>query len=143
MIAVEYPSSFESDTFLHAAIAHEVGHIALVVGGWDDKIWTEQRVKYELEDASAIAQRKLWEELACDFLGVHLIGPAYALAFLEYSFAANLWKRPMAAEHPDLAWRVSKLKDAVAALPASARTVVIGHDSSSPDNQQVANLLGL
>ncbi|MET0700366.1 MAG: ABC transporter substrate-binding protein [Mycobacterium sp.] len=35
----------------------------------------------------------------------------------------------------------SKLKEAVAALPASARTVVIGHDSSSPDNQQVAELL--
>jgi hypothetical protein len=114
LIAVEYPSSFEGDTFLHSAIAHEVGHIALVVGGWDETIWTEQRVKYELEGPVAVEQRKLWEELACDFLGVHLIGPAYALAFLEYSFAANLWKRPTAADHPNLAWRVAQLKEAVA-----------------------------
>ncbi|MCV7424519.1 ABC transporter substrate-binding protein [Mycobacterium yunnanensis] len=35
----------------------------------------------------------------------------------------------------------AKLTTAVAALPASQRAVTIGFDSSSPDNQQVANLL--
>ncbi len=35
----------------------------------------------------------------------------------------------------------AKLKAAVAALPAASRSVVIAHDSSSPDNQQVAELL--
>jgi hypothetical protein len=133
LIAVEYPSSFEGDTFLHSAIAHEVGHIALVVGGFDDTIWTEQRVKHQLDDAPAIAQRKLWEELACDFLGVHLIGPAYALAFLEYSFAANLWKRPTAADHPDLAWRVAHLKQAVVPY--------LGDGAQSPEQQRAKQLL--
>ena len=35
----------------------------------------------------------------------------------------------------------SALKVAVAALPADARTITIGYDSSSPDNQIVTNLL--
>lgn len=113
LMAIEYPSSFEGDTFLHAAIAHEVGHIALIVGAWDETIWTQERVNGGLEGEAGVQQRKLWEELASDFLGVHLIGPAYALAFLEYSFATNLWKRPNAVEHPDLAWRLAQLKEAV------------------------------
>jgi peptide/nickel transport system substrate-binding protein len=35
----------------------------------------------------------------------------------------------------------AKLKAAVAALPAGSRSITIGHDASSPDNQQVAELL--
>jgi peptide/nickel transport system substrate-binding protein len=37
----------------------------------------------------------------------------------------------------------SKLKSEVAGLPASDRSITIGYDSSSPDNQQVATLLGI
>lgn len=113
LMAVEYPASFESDTLMHAALAHEVAHIALVVGQWEEEIWTKALVERGLGDEEAVNQRKVWEELACDFLAVNLIGPAYALAFLEYSFAANLWKRPHSADYPDLAWRVERLKKAV------------------------------
>ena len=41
----------------------------------------------------------------------------------------------------DIAFDPSALTAAVEALPADARNITIGYDSSSPDNQQVASLL--
>ncbi|MET0898012.1 MAG: ABC transporter substrate-binding protein [Mycobacterium sp.] len=41
----------------------------------------------------------------------------------------------------DIEFDPSRLEAAVAALPAGTRTITIGYDSSSPDNQQVASLL--
>ncbi|CAN5169285.1 ABC transporter substrate-binding protein [soil metagenome] len=41
----------------------------------------------------------------------------------------------------DIEFDPSRLEAAVAALPADTRSITIGYDSSSPDNQQVASLL--
>ena len=133
LMAIEYPSSFEADTFLHAAIAHEIAHIALVVSDADEEIWTAERVKHGLEGDDAVDQRRLWEELASDFLAVHLVGPAYVLAFLEYSFAANLWKRPHTTKHPDLAWRVDQLQ--------SAASTYLDGSPSAPEHDDARQLL--
>ena len=54
-------------------------------------------------------------------------------------YAANITSTQYAQQN--ITYDPSALKAAVAALPSSARSVTIGYDSSSPDNQQVSNLL--
>ena len=54
-------------------------------------------------------------------------------------YPANISDPRYAAQN--IAHDPEALKAAVASLPASTRAVTIGFDSSSPDNQQVANLL--
>ena len=41
----------------------------------------------------------------------------------------------------DVPYDTTALKALAASLPADAKTITIGHDSSSPDNQLVANLI--
>jgi peptide/nickel transport system substrate-binding protein len=54
-------------------------------------------------------------------------------------YPANINDPRYAAQN--IAYDPARLKEAVAALPSGSRTVTIAHDSSSPDNQQVAELL--
>lgn len=57
----------------------------------------------------------------------------------KQAYPANISDPRYAAQN--IAHDPAKLTAAVAALPAGSRAVTIGYDSSSPDNQQVANLL--
>jgi peptide/nickel transport system substrate-binding protein len=55
-------------------------------------------------------------------------------------YPANINDPKYAAQK--IAYDPSVLKSAVAALPADTRAITIGYDSSSPDNQQMAALMG-
>lgn len=131
LMMVEYPALFEGDAFQHAAIAHEVAHVALQdhedtrtqgpegttlreTGSepqavWDWALWTSG-----VDKDAAIDRRDTFVELACDFLAVRLVGPAYALAFAEFTLAQNILRTSSKARtHPPLPWRIARLRAAV------------------------------
>ncbi len=173
LMLADYPAAFEHDAFQHAAIAHELGHVALEyfednpvpagdaadpadakagteaeqpVGIWD---WALREAEIDDERRSEFDEdQELFIELACDHLGVCLLGPASALAFVEYTLARNIYKRPSYSEtHPELPWRLAELKTSVADYFAgaddepfrSARQVVDGAltivEPKRPDNR--------
>jgi hypothetical protein len=114
LMAIEYPLAFEADTFLHGAIAHEVAHISLLLGEWTGRIWDPVAKRHGVtEKGEEARQRKLWEELSCDLLGVNLLGPASALGFFEFSLTRNVWLRPTNTKYPSLSWRLAVLAQAL------------------------------
>lgn len=117
LIAIEYPVSFEGDTFTHALIAHEIAHLAYDAGDVGSKIWSDAVGASPLEVEDADEHTQLFVEAACDLLAVRMIGPAYALAFREYILTRNVLRRQPDKDpglrYPELPWRLARIDDAV------------------------------
>jgi hypothetical protein len=128
LMLMDYPAFLEGDTFQHAVIAHEFGHIALQdyedinslaqappesdeppSGIWD---WARWKAGISDGDDSHAQAHKLFVELACDHLGLRMMGPSYLLAFIEYSLAHNIYRNAGGAaheSHPHLKWRIWRM----------------------------------
>lgn len=129
---IEYPARADSETFMHAVVAHEVAHLALERPSPDTQFATElERIfeKHRAESAfSGLARadeqvRRLhhwFRELTCDSLGLRLVGPSFVLGLIEYllpaldanyDYETLLERQEREDVHPPPAWRLHRLRD--------------------------------
>jgi hypothetical protein len=125
LVAVEYPLFLEGDTFLHALLAHELAHLAFDCKGRGDRIWQETVAGHPSAGKDRRSPKRsqrdlrLFTEAACDRLAVRMVGPAYALAFAEYTLTRNVLRWPAPPErseapvYPELPWRMARIDEAV------------------------------
>lgn len=122
MVIIQYPALAHADTFWHAILAHELGHIALHTGGPptpEEEIFqkafeafrdhvaadVERRmekrrvpeglfVQEKDRETTLLPQRALrwFIELACDDLALAFIGPAYFFALSELTAPSSAWE---------------------------------------------------
>jgi hypothetical protein len=76
LMAIEYPWHYERDTFLHAVIAHEIGHIAFFNQGLGDRAWLRAAAEEGLSNEAQARWRPTYVEFGCDLLATRMIGPA-------------------------------------------------------------------
>jgi hypothetical protein len=124
LVAVEYPLFLEEDTFLHALLAHELAHLAFECDGKGDRVWREAVAEHKPSEGGRgsperrLLELRLFTEAACDRLAVRMVGPAYALAFIEYTLTRNVLRWPPSkgrddAVYPELPWRLARIDEAV------------------------------
>lgn len=120
---VAYPSRTDGDTFQHAVVAHEVGHIALLEPSRSPKQTTVRDQAFELtepllaEKTTTLERNKRlrnWlDELACDLLGVRLVGPAFYFALVEFILPLQQIDHVPGTQqyqsHPSVLWRLEQL----------------------------------
>ncbi len=130
---VAYPAQADSETFLHAVVAHEVAHLRMSDGSLGEQLLDEafERAVESTEfaslpaDDSRVQRLRDWLlELLCDSLAVELIGPCFALALIELLVPGqgmNIKQEPgigppqddAVEAHPPAAWRIRRLRDSV------------------------------
>lgn len=130
--AIEYPVLQEADTFQHACIAHEIGHIAFEARGLGQSQGNGERILLEaveeLGDQNVDDELVLnwYTELACDLLAIRMLGPAFALALTEWTLTQNVWFHQEGSagyiSHPPMPWRLSLLKGEIERYVPSADT---------------------
>jgi hypothetical protein len=128
LVVLRYPANEEADSFSHLLLGHELAHLALRKDGRGDRI-AGQAFSQVLEETKARnvpgprremlpARSQRWfTELACDRLGLRMIGPAFYLALYEYATLREWEYSPSGAgrresdynQYPALAWRLTKL----------------------------------
>ena len=132
LMAIEYPWHYERDTFMHAVIAHEIGHIAFVNNQKGDQIWLDTAAG-RLDTKLTAGYRRWFIEFACDMLACRMLGPAYAIALIEHTLGQNIWFEPAAKKggtsHPPLRTRVRKMEVEVARFFQSEDNGQPLHDS--------------
>lgn len=123
--AIEYPLLHEGDTFQHACIAHELGHIAYEarrcgeVQSQGEIVYSTaaRTVRGDEENPSDLEHLEWFKELACDLLAVRMLGPAYAVALTEWTLTQNIWFHVEDSSgyysHPRMPWRLRLLRDEV------------------------------
>jgi|GEM_PF-2515577 len=131
---ITYPGRADSETLLHAVIAHEVIHLGLV----RKRETGESQVKEifvakaralkggDTEDQDADSQRRRrlesWlNECLADTLALRIIGPAFFFALVEYLLPTHISPGSVGAAddgHPSPVWRMQRL------LPDAARFFV-------------------
>lgn len=156
LTVITYPAQLDGDTLLHAVISHEIAHLALdrhhgepasigsqlINTSLDhhfDRLLTELRStaraagtptrgpKFHLLERDARRRIKKWfDELACDSLGLRMVGPAYLFALADLDLPTNRWAQrrgmPGYDTHPGLGWRLRRLVPAAKAYFETART---------------------
>ncbi len=138
LVILRYPSNEENDSFHHLLLGHEVAHLALRRNGVGDRLAREAyeafRVKAAAQDLADERGRTLptrvqrwFIELACDRVGVKLVGPALYVALFEYALLREWQYQPDLIRpdshynnYPALSWRLAALDDIVDSyLPAN------------------------
>jgi hypothetical protein len=146
IVYLNYPASEELDCLHHLLMGHELGHLALrrslpnhrgeigdaLPRGAMDRYKAQQRELPEERDRAPETARDLeilqtrvtnwFTELACDRLGVKLVGPGYFLALFEHAALTQWFYREPPPDggygdrelstydrHPAMAWRVGRL----------------------------------
>lgn len=121
---ITYPGRADSETLMHAVIAHEVIHLALVQKseeGTDQvsEVFVRKlHERYGKEEAETAKDRnrKLarWlNECLADSLALRVIGPAYFLGLAEYLLPTHISAAsvgPLDDSHPPPAWRLQRLR---------------------------------
>jgi hypothetical protein len=134
LMAIEYPWHYERDTFMHAVIAHEIGHIAFVNGRTGNQVWLDAARDHGMDADRAAAYRRWFIEFACDALAVRMIGPAYPLALVEHTLGQNWWFAPQATygetTHPPVPTRIRLLESEVARFFNGATPNSLSHRST-------------
>jgi hypothetical protein len=130
--AIEYPLLEEGDTFQHACIAHEIGHIAFEARRPGQAHSNGEQILIEATEGADAVDRDpdfalTWfTELACDLLAVRMLGPAFAIALTEWTLSQNVWfHEPQSAgfySHPPMPWRLDLLRSEVERYFVAARS---------------------
>ena len=125
---LRYPANEEADSFSHLLLGHELAHLALRKDGRGDRI-AGQAFRQVLERNKAlnvpparqemlpVRSQRWFNELACDRLGLRMIGPAFYFALYEYATLREWEYLPSEADgrgsdynqYPALAWRLTEL----------------------------------
>ena len=128
LVVLRYPANEEADSFSHLLLGHELAHLALRKDGRGDRI-AGQAFRQVLERNKAlnvpparqemlpVRSQRWFTELACDRLGLRMIGPAFYLALYEYATLREWEYLPSEADgrgsdynqYPALAWRLTEL----------------------------------
>lgn len=171
LVYLNYPATEEASTLHHLLIGHELGHLALRrtdvadhEGPVGDALASAAIERFkkglngeaqqtEPSDLELLSDRatKWFIELACDRLGLRMVGPAYFLALLEHA-ALTRWfydenqQRKSLDEtasdydkYPPMAWRVGSLWALVeeylpkveAGLPATSAADAVFDEANS------------
>lgn len=138
LVYLNYPATEEASTLHHLLIGHELGHLALRrhIPGHQGEIGsalaTTALDSFKRSTTLAVPQLEVLSdrvtrwliELACDRLGLRIVGPGYFLALLEHA-ALTRWfyddsKRSSLDDdlsdydrYPAMAWRVGSLWELV------------------------------
>jgi len=78
LAVVGVPAGDEDDALQHCLVAHELGHVVLSFAGLEPPRMDIHNPKVDAESDEHLSN---WPtELACDVLGIHMVGPAFLLA---------------------------------------------------------------
>jgi len=120
---VTYPGRADSETLLHAVIAHEVVHVGLVrkreegdaqVGeAFISRFRHYVKSEAAADDETRASRLESWlNECLADSLALRIVGPAYFFALLEYLLPTHISDAAgsrVDESHPPPAWRVDRL----------------------------------
>lgn len=130
LILLRYPANEEPDCFHHLLLGHEIAHLALRRDGIGERLAKEALESVRARrNARPLApgrgdmlperSHNWFTELACDQLGVKIIGPALLLALYEYAalhdwqYDVDLTQKSAYNRYPALAWRLRELRKLV------------------------------
>lgn len=117
---ISYPAQADSDTLQHALVGHELAHLALgkklndtdPLPYLDDLFETQIKGK-EMGDDDAGRLKSWLNELACDLIGLWIIGPAFLFALVDYVLptqeSSYIGSSRKYNTHPSMAWRLERL----------------------------------
>jgi hypothetical protein len=125
---ISYPVRADSETLLHAVIAHEVIHLGLfskreegdpAVGDVFIEKFRERVIKADGHDPDEVRKRsrrlESWlNECLADSLALLVIGPAFYFALVEYLQPTHLSGSAADEVHPSPLWRLERLRSDVA-----------------------------
>lgn len=134
---LSFPALLEGETLQHLLFGHEMGHLALArkVDGTEMTLGAAafvesllvnfpalkremparptERETYKAEQAVLNRLEQWFTELACDQIGIRLVGPAFLLALHDFAALRDAWVQrrgiPGFETHPGLAWRLERL----------------------------------
>lgn len=124
LVILSYPESAEDDSFSHCLIGHEIAHLVLRAERRGDEMArlafqdfaASQDGPIEGADALLVDRATRWfMELACDRVGLRLIGPGLYFALFEFALLRSWQYEPNPSPHapyneyPALAWRLNEL----------------------------------
>lgn len=127
---ISYPSRADSETLLHAVIAHEVIHLALVRRREEgenqvSEVFIEKvrervgdRTTVSTSQQDRVSKLENWlNECLADSLALRIIGPAYFFALVEYFLPTHVSGFASGAadeSHPSPTWRLDRLRASAA-----------------------------
>ena len=151
---LSYPALLEGETLQHLLFGHEMGHLALARKIGDTKMTLRDAAFLEavIKNSAAIEEqldstpsassrdtyrseqelrerlKKWFTELACDQIGIRVVGPGFLLALHDFAALRDSWVQrpgiPGFKTHPGLAWRLERLVPEARRFLGSARTTV-------------------
>jgi hypothetical protein len=134
---LSFPALMEGETLQHLLFGHEMGHLALakVLGDTEIRLGdaaffeslsdnfealskeigegSSERETYKKQRQTLDRLEQWFAELACDQIGIRLVGPAFLLALHDFAALRDAWAQkkgiPGYETHPGLAWRLERL----------------------------------
>jgi hypothetical protein len=135
LVVLRYPAADEANVMQHLLVGHELAHLALRRRDGDGRTlsarllepsydsWKRGEAAENMseEDRGHVFDRAYnwFLELACDHLGMLMVGPAFFVALGEHSALRPSFHAPSSDEyktHPHTAWRLGLLGQALEEL---------------------------